>query len=549
MLAGGDDDDDEGVGPDALACLACCSRAARAFAYHEDLWKAATLRAVGGDFRFTGGAWRRTYARCVRATPTEASSTDDDDCTRVGGGGAGRRGDAPVGGGDRSKTLFSDALYLRHLGAHLPLDPEWLAVDSIPRVDARDIDPARFARDFESVNRPVIVSGLCADWPATRGEWTRDRLLATHGDVKFTVGGYQMRLRDFYAYGDGARDDLPLYLFDKKFCEKAPSLAAGYSPPNIFADDLFALLGENDRPDHRWLIAGCERSGSGFHKDPNATSAWNAVVTGRKKWILFAPDATPPGVHPSADGSAVVQPVTLVEWYMNFYGHVYETDEDDGSETDEDDGDEDDDEKKGGGRRGRGGRFDPFVVVVVVVARTPATSGDAHPRVIEGICGPGDVLFVPSGWWHMALNLEECVAVTQNFCSPRTLPKVRRFLEDAGDAEGASPSSSGTCRTRRGSLYERFVAVLAEKRPEELAAAERYLAMGEGAGEVRRREGASEDRSVNGAIDDHVARDEKRRRVDPGAANGAAGFDVARRCSTLSDAFRSGEGGSFSFNF
>ena len=540
VLAGGDDDDDEGVGPDALACLACCSRAARAFAYHEDLWKAATLRAVGGDFRFTGGAWRRTYARCVRAMPTEG----------VGGGGAGRRGDAPVGGGDRSKTIFSDALYLRHLGAHLPLDPEWLAVDSIPRVDARDIDPARFARDFESVNRPVIVSGLCADWPATRGAWTRDRLLATHGDVKFTVGGYQMRLRDFYAYGDGARDDLPLYLFDKKFCEKAPSLAAEYSPPDVFADDLFALLGEDDRPDHRWLIAGCERSGSGFHKDPNATSAWNAVVSGRKKWILFAPDATPPGVHPSADGSAVVQPVTLVEWYMNFYGHVYETDEDDESETDEDDGDEDDREKKDDGeeeadgssiRRRRRRR-----------RANAGTSGDAHPRVIEGICGPGDVLFVPSGWWHMALNLEECVAVTQNFCSPRTLPKVLRFLKDAGDAEGALGAElvSGTCRTRRGSLYERFVAVLAEKRPEELAAAERYLAMGTraparygGAG------GDGEDRSSNGAIDDHVARDEKRRRVDPGAANGAAGFDVARRCSTLSDAFRSGEGGSFSFNF
>ena len=50
--------------------------------------------------------------------------------------------------------------------------------------------------------------------------------------------------------------------------------------------------------------------------------------------------------------------------------------------------------------------------------------------------------------------------------------------------------------------------------------------------------GASRDRSPNGA-------DEKRRRGDPGAA----GFDGVRRCSTLSDAFRSGEGNSFSFNF
>jgi hypothetical protein len=106
-------------------------------------------------------------------------------------------------------------------------------------------------------------------------------------------------------------------------------------------------------------------------------------------------------------------------------------------------------------------------------------------------------------------------------------------------------------------LYERFVAVLAEKRPDELAAAERYLALGaraparyDGAGgddgeAAGIATGASRDRSPNGAIEHHVARDEKRRRGDPGAA----GFDGVRRCSTLSDAFRSGEGNSFSFNF
>ena len=64
--------------------------------------------------------------------------------------------------------------------------------------------------------------------------------------------------------------------------------------PACFAEDLLAALGQQ-RPDHRWLIWGPARSGSTFHKDPNATSAWNAVVRGRKRWILYPPSAQPPG--------------------------------------------------------------------------------------------------------------------------------------------------------------------------------------------------------------------------------------------------------------
>ena len=40
---------------------------------------------------------------------------------------------------------------------------------------------------------------------------------------------------------------------------------------------------------------GPSRSGSTFHKDPNSTSAWNAVIRGSKKWIMYPPGITPPG--------------------------------------------------------------------------------------------------------------------------------------------------------------------------------------------------------------------------------------------------------------
>ena len=74
--------------------------------------------------------------------------------------------------------------------------------------------------------------------------------------------------------------------------------------PEHFEADLFSVLGEDSRPDYRWLIMGPERSGSTFHKDPNATSAWNAVVRGSKKWILFPPHITPPGSKCPSDKDA-----------------------------------------------------------------------------------------------------------------------------------------------------------------------------------------------------------------------------------------------------
>jgi len=49
---------------------------------------------------------------------------------------------------------------------------------------------------------------------------------------------------------------------------------------------------------NRDIAQGPERSGSSFHKDPNSTSAWNAVISGTKKWIMFPPNVLPPGDYP-----------------------------------------------------------------------------------------------------------------------------------------------------------------------------------------------------------------------------------------------------------
>ena len=44
---------------------------------------------------------------------------------------------------------------------------------------------------------------------------------------------------------------MPLYLFDKYFARKAPQLAEDYTVPEYFSEDLFSVLGEEERPHYR----------------------------------------------------------------------------------------------------------------------------------------------------------------------------------------------------------------------------------------------------------------------------------------------------------
>ena len=51
-------------------------------------------------------------------------------------------------------------------------------------------------------------------------------------------------------------------------------------------------------------------------------------------------------------------------------------------------------------------------------------TGYSHLQPIECIQEEGDLIFVPSGWWHMVFNLCETVAVTQNYCDRFNFPAV-----------------------------------------------------------------------------------------------------------------------------
>lgn len=158
------------------------------------------------------------------------------------------------------------------------------------------------------------------------------------------------------------------------------------------------------------MIMGPKRSGSTFHKDPNATNAWNAVLTGSKYWLMFPSSPSlppPPGVILSDDHSEITSPLSIAEYLLTFHS----------------------------------------------LART-------MPGCREGICYAGEILHVPSGWFHLVLNLDDSLALTQNFVPRKKLPDVLGFLRDQRDQ--VSGFKDEVCEQ----AYELFKERLQERYPE-----------------------------------------------------------------------------------
>ena len=65
------------------------------------------------------------------------------------------------------------------------------------------------------------------DWPASQ-RWTPAYLKKALKGQSVLAGDYPMSFDDFLAYSQRSCDEMPLYLFDKHFANKAPQLAADY---------------------------------------------------------------------------------------------------------------------------------------------------------------------------------------------------------------------------------------------------------------------------------------------------------------------------------
>ncbi|KAK9464803.1 hypothetical protein V1512DRAFT_229956 [Lipomyces arxii] len=326
-----------------LRNLGYTSRIFAMFATQDDLWKQLFVNKGLAPTKWYG-TWRRTYYGLDEANEAKL----------------------------RCDGFYSDVLYRPFFCAAMNMT-EYIrnAASSTPKIPRLTTCPNLEEFNDQWATRPFILESH--PWPS----WTITDLEREYGKTEFIQECVRWKLDVYGEYMRQNSDESPLYLFDREIGNKT-SLAK-YSIPNIFETDCFKLL-DRIRPDYRWLIIGPERSGSTFHKDPNSTSAWNAVIEGEKYWIMFPPNTLPPGVYTSEDESEVTSPLSIAEWILGFHKEAMNV-----------------------------------------------------PGYIDGFCKAGEVVYVPSGWWHLVVNLSSTAALTQNFVPFPHALNVLKFFHNKKD--------------------------------------------------------------------------------------------------------------------
>ena len=244
----------------------------------------------------------------------------------------------------------------------------------IDYISVHDTTQDEFEQKYKNTYTPCMIYGMADDWPAMK-TWSFENFNARFPNHKFMLANgmeCKLRYKYFYHYINSKKhrkDDIPLYIFDSEFGNEkyvTRSLIDDYTVHEWFNEDFLAILGEDKRPPFRWVIAGPKRSGCSLHIDPLGTSAWNTLIVGKKRWVMFPPDTFADESDIPADPGA--------SWFILEY---------------------------------------------------PKHKDKYHIDVIQK---PGETIFLPYGWWHVALNIEDTISVTQNFITHVNIDKAQKVM-------------------------------------------------------------------------------------------------------------------------
>jgi histone arginine demethylase JMJD6 len=283
----------------------------------------------------------------------------------------------------------------------------------ISKIHCENVSVAQFTKQFIIGSKPCLITGLTDTWAALKN-WTEPHFTALYGDCQFACGNdivtntpITLSLSEYVGYcrefehsidnrmtnEENESCNRPLYLFDPTFESDCNGILADYEIPKYFEDDLLSVVDVDCRPNYRWLVAGPKLSGVGMHSDPLHTSAWNALIVGKKKWIMAEPSFA------STTAQSCYQEQELWKLFSSV-STIRSSD-------------------------------DPIKLALQHVSAPAAISLPDGQEVILFTQDAGEVLFVPSGWQHAVINTEYSVAVTHNFLHPSTLLLSARTNEDS----------------------------------------------------------------------------------------------------------------------
>ena len=165
---------------------------------------------------------------------------------------------------------------------------------------------------------------------------------------------------------------------------------------------------------------------------------------------MYPPEQAPPGVFPSQNHAEVTTPISVAEWFINYYqehrGRIQNFEEKKKYETERWEfqqkqmkkrkeimaakAKEEEEKQTRASKKAKKTAAAASSASSASPAPTPSASASASPPLLSGpvecICEPGEVIFIPNGWWHTALNLTPSFAVTQNYVNEDNVSRQHR---------------------------------------------------------------------------------------------------------------------------
>ena len=246
----------------------------------------------------------------------------------------------------------------------------------VPRVPLSEITAEEFRERYMVPNEPVLLTGAAQGWRAT-AEWIDHAgqpavgelaTLFPRSQVTVVDGAgrrQEMSLSEYSAWWAGRDGAAPLYLKDWHLPCHHPEYGA-YELPEHVADDWLNEHwaassggggggggggGSDSGGDHRFVYVGPAGSRTALHADVFFSFSWSANVVGAKRWWLL------PAAHRRLASDEATRPLA--------------------------------------------GR----------ISQLP----EAAALAVEVVQGPGELLFVPSGWFHEVENTADTISINHNW--------------------------------------------------------------------------------------------------------------------------------------